>query len=604
MVEYLSYGVGHIGVHFCLLGFEDAGDFTVTERLKTSIHANLKFYAILGSIGLFGIVLLSLMHKDGSDDIRGLAMACSNTFGLITGAFLLGFGLSEIPKSIWRNADWTTRQKIISHKISSTAAKLDHAEQELSKEIMVAQMTSNQMPKHDPLRPCLDVINNMLVEMFREDPSLKPQWSLLEKNDMDYGADEKSMSKLRRNLRNARGEYYRHKSEYVKYVMEAFELEDTIKNREHCGSTGWKFVSSLRPARSGKIGSFFDSMELIWRCFLKMQLQRLFAFVLGCMSAAILLAEATLLLSELDLSMFSILIKSVRKQEALVQLAAFVPLMYMCICTYYSLFRVGMLMFYSLTPRQTSSVNLLMICSMVARYAPSISYNFLNLLNLDGKITVFEKRMGTIGDAIPFFGKNFNKIYPLIMVVYTLLVSCNTFTRISNYSGNLKKFRFQMEEDDTDGFDPSGLLILQKERMWLEQGHAICEDAVRFPSSRGFSNMDIEESSFSNLAQKINVAELNASNRGVRSIESSSSRYNSKREEISRKYAAKRELVRKDGLEDSAKVPLLDSGNSAGPRKFIPLNCTKLFSSISLFESLDGAEISKFDLPRDNNAFD
>jgi len=45
------------------------------------------------------------------------------------------------------------------------------------------------------------------------------------------------------------------------------------------------------------------------------------------------------------------------------QVFAFVPLMYMCICTYYSLFKVGMFMFYSLTPRQTSSVNLLMICS-------------------------------------------------------------------------------------------------------------------------------------------------------------------------------------------------------------------------------------------------
>jgi hypothetical protein len=80
------------------------------------------------------------------------------------------------------------------------------------------------------------------------------------------------------------------------------------------------------------------------------------------MSAAILLAEATLLPS-VDLSLFSILIKAVGKQEVLVQVAAFVPLMYMCICTYYSLFKIGMLMFYSLTPRQTSSVSLLMICS-------------------------------------------------------------------------------------------------------------------------------------------------------------------------------------------------------------------------------------------------
>lgn len=44
-------------------GFEDAGDFTVTERLKTSVHVNLVFYLILGAIGLIGLVLLIMMHK-------------------------------------------------------------------------------------------------------------------------------------------------------------------------------------------------------------------------------------------------------------------------------------------------------------------------------------------------------------------------------------------------------------------------------------------------------------------------------------------------------------------------------------------------------------
>ncbi|KAG2711964.1 hypothetical protein I3760_04G102800 [Carya illinoinensis] len=53
-----------------------------------------------------------------------------------------------------------------------------------------------------------------------------------------------------------------------------------------------------------------------------------------------------------------------------------------------------MFMFYSLTPRQTTLVNLLMICSMVARYAPPISYNFLDLISLgdnEDTETVFEK---------------------------------------------------------------------------------------------------------------------------------------------------------------------------------------------------------------------
>lgn len=75
---------------------------------------------------------------DRTGTVLGLAMGCSNTFGLVTGAFLLGFALSEIPKSIWRNADWTTRQKVLSHKIAKMAVKLDNAHQDLSNAIVVS----------------------------------------------------------------------------------------------------------------------------------------------------------------------------------------------------------------------------------------------------------------------------------------------------------------------------------------------------------------------------------------------------------------------------------------------------------------------------------
>ena len=65
-------------------------------------------------------------------------MACSNTFGLVTGAFLLGFGLSEIPKGIWKNADWTAHQKLLTHKVAKMAVKLDDAHQEFSNSIVVS----------------------------------------------------------------------------------------------------------------------------------------------------------------------------------------------------------------------------------------------------------------------------------------------------------------------------------------------------------------------------------------------------------------------------------------------------------------------------------
>ena len=73
------------------------------------------------------------------------------------------------------------------------------------------------------------------------------------------------------------------------------------------------------------------------------------------------------------------------------------------------------------------------------------------------------KRMGNIDNAVPFFGKGFNKIYPLIMVVYTILVASGFFHNIINFIGKWMRFALQNEEvDDRDGLDPSGLIILQK----------------------------------------------------------------------------------------------------------------------------------------------
>ncbi|KAI9113940.1 hypothetical protein K1719_015191 [Acacia pycnantha] len=551
-------------------GFEDAGDFTVSERLKSSVHVNLLFYAIVGSIGLFGLVLLIMMHKTWNGSLLGFAMACSNTFGLVTGAFLLGFGLSEIPKSIWRNADWTIRQKYLSHKIAKLAVKLDDAHQELSNAIVVAQATSNQMSKRDPLRPYMDVIDNILNQLFRDDPSFKPQGGRLGENDMDYDTDEKSMATLRRHLRGAREEYYRSKSEYMACVLEALKLEDTIKNYERRNSTGLKYVSSIRPARIGKWGSLLDTLEFFWRCILRKQVEKGLAVILGIISVAILLAEATLLPS-VDLSLFSILIKSVGMQEVLVQAFAFIPLMYMCVCTYYSLFKIGMLMFYSLTPRQTSAVNLLMICSMVARYAPPISYNFLNLIRLGSHETVFEKRMGNIDKAVPFFGDKFNKIYPLIMVIYTLLVASNFFDRVFYFLGSWKRYIFKTEAEDLDGFDPSGLIILQKERSWLEQGYKVGEQVV--PLARNFNNIDIESSdnfterNESEMKAKSSVTSEKMNGSPSKTLKEDTRR--SSREAIGNKYAAIREQsgqASKAKPEEkritSAKVSLLDEGNT------------------------------------------
>ncbi|KAH1099767.1 hypothetical protein GYH30_035101 [Glycine max] len=107
---------------------------------------------------------------------------------------------------------------------------------------------------------------------------------------------------------------------------------------------------------------------------------------------------------------------------------------------------------------------------------------------------VLVQKMGKINDAVPFFGKGFNKIYPLIMVIYTSLIASNIFNRVIKYCGNWKIFKFSDEAEDMDGFDLSGVIILRRECSLLQQGHKVGE--LVFPLARSFSvSTDVESTS-------------------------------------------------------------------------------------------------------------
>ncbi|CAJ1938163.1 unnamed protein product [Sphenostylis stenocarpa] len=186
--------------------------------------------------------------------------------------------------------------------------------------------------------------------------------------------------------------------------------------------------------------------------------------------------------------------------------------------------------------------------------------------------------MGNIDNAVPFFGDKFNKIYPLIMVVYTLLVASNFFDRVFDFLGSWKRYVFETEAEDMDGFDPSGLIILQKERSWLEQGRNVGEQVV--PLVRNFNGIDLESNSTVNndVEMKGTSALVNKEIDGnqPKTLKDETRRYSSSREAISNKYAAVRQqsglaskLKAEEKNLESAKVSLVDhdntrSGNVAG----------------------------------------
>ncbi|WVZ26441.1 hypothetical protein V8G54_004985 [Vigna mungo] len=180
--------------------------------------------------------------------------------------------------------------------------------------------------------------------------------------------------------------------------------------------------------------------------------------------------------------------------------------------------------------------------------------------------------MGRINDAVPFFGKGFNKIYPLIMVIYTSLIAANIFDRVIKYCGNLKIFKFNDDAEDMDGFDPSGVILLQR-------GHKVGE--LVFPLARNFSiTMDVESSS---------KAQHESDTANILGEENED--YDRSRKFGNRKYAALRtnlneEVSRKDLTQEGVSSSFTSDGNDSQITSSAPSSSSSSSVLASRWESM------------------
>jgi hypothetical protein len=110
----------------------------------------------------------------------------------------------------------------------------------------------------------------------------------------------------------------------------------------------------------------------------------------------------------------------------------------------------------------------------------------------------YVQRMGAMTDT-------FNRIYPLFMVIYTGLLASNVLDRVMGVFGSWRRFR-NHDVEDAQGFDQSGLIILRKERSWLEQGNTVGENVV--PLARNFGSAELDLESNTSLIKKPLPAKL------------------------------------------------------------------------------------------------
>jgi len=186
------------------------------------------------------------------------------------------------------------------------------------------------------------------------------------------------------------------------------------------------------------------------------------------------------------------------------------------------------------------------------------------------------------------------------MVIYTILIASNFFDRVIKYFGNWKIFRLQGESEDLDGFDPSGLMILEKERSWLEQGHKVGELVI--PLARNFNNasMDLESGSNSKVAVEMKATTSLIEDRQADIVKPSrgEAQHQTNRETIGRKYTAVRTELTTQNLTEKSRAAfnanVSDAGNSqntpVGPSSGIASTWQSMKSGFQNIKSNIGAK--------------
>ena len=83
--------------------FTQAGEFTMSGKLKSALWDNMIYYTSYLLIAIILIIYIAMkpdLHLDW-ERTKAIAAAASNTWGLFVLVLMLGYGLVEVPRSCW-----------------------------------------------------------------------------------------------------------------------------------------------------------------------------------------------------------------------------------------------------------------------------------------------------------------------------------------------------------------------------------------------------------------------------------------------------------------------------------------------------------------------
>nr|CAG4651686.1 EOG090X03B7 [Triops cancriformis] len=446
--------------------YSKAGNFTIKGKLKSAVRDNLIYY---GSYLLIVCILLIYLFTkpEFSFDwpkLKAIAASASNTWGLFWLVLLLGYGLVDVPRSLWNRAKRTYTLNHLYFKASKLNTEKSCAEENLEDCLDALQAAANAVEESHPLRPYVETIQTKVpIEMRERSRSRVPV-----SGSSNVIPNEASLVRLHRQVIKALQTHHRTETQWENLIEKVIDMEDILRNE---GSHEHYFKATFPKTRTGLLKVLHSSrLEWFWKCRLEKYVLRFIAVILAILSSIVVWSELTFFKANPTLSLFAIFVEKAKQTYDYhsIEILSILSIAYLCICAYSTVLKIRLLDFVYLAPHhQTDEYSLIFSGMMLCRLTPPMCLNFLGLIHMDSHViktrileTYYTQIMGHM-DVLYIISDGFNIYFPMAILGLCLATYFSLGARFLSLLGFQQ---FVGDEDITADLVDEGKELIRREK--------------------------------------------------------------------------------------------------------------------------------------------
>ncbi|KAJ3410939.1 LMBR1 domain-containing protein 2 [Chytridiales sp. JEL 0842] len=443
-----------------------SGDFYFGSKLYHAIKDNVIYYAVLGVLGVVFLVYMLVAVKFRKEDLMTFLMAAANAWGLLLSTVMLGYGLVEIPRSLWYSSStrWSLRYLELQAPKAKEAVVDSEAEiYEIARDLATI---SKKMEASDPLRKHVDFL-------LEKCPLALDERAADDADSRDQPVNIDRLKDVHARIKYAVGVHRRNEA-----IFRSSMLNVTKDNYE---------ITKLR---------------ILWWWYIYIKPISIKTISILCIIASLVIvwSESTFQVTSVPLSIPRFMLKSDYISVATLEIVSMSFLLYICTCAYSTLFKIKIFDYYVIVPEHnTDEPSLLFVGAYLCRLTFPLCYNFLNMVG-DDENSVFVKYQGKAADLTPLLGDGFNTWVPLLVLIFAIITLLNLYGRILSLFKVKNYFYEEVAKNESEDVD-QGRQVISQARVAEERRLA----RGQLEGSYGLNAMD---SSGRRVARATNTREL------------------------------------------------------------------------------------------------